>query len=244
MSWMAIDPRAAESLALLGRQRSHILLVLTDASPGREPAFRDWLTGHYVATLSAAQPVLAINLYEQHEIDVTSGQHPRLPLRYLAICALSLDGAPQAEPIIRQVMELHLSEMSARAPATWLYYPAGEKVGRAPGVTPSLLTIAFANAIPGQEDQFREWYATQHIRHALNVPALVSGQCFQLTHFQMPGAIEAAFTTIAIYEQEDTPESMIESFRSIPASAFHFPTMDLTRFSESVYRPLCATRAG
>lgn len=238
MSGMVIDPRAAASLALLSRQRSHILLVLTDANPGSEPAFRDWLERHYVATLSATRQVVAIHLYEQHEIDVTSGQHPRLPLRYLSICELSLDGAPQAESIIRQVMELHRSEVSARAPATWLYYPAGEKVGRAPTVTPSLLTVAFANANPGQEDEFREWYATRHIRHALNVPALVSGQSFQLTHFQMPGSIEAAFGTIAIYEQEDTPESMIESFRSIPASTFHFPAMDLTRFSEAVYRPL------
>lgn len=238
MSEAAVDPRVTASMALLKRQRSHVLLVLTDASAGREPAFRNWLQGRYVATLSAIQPVVAVRLYEQHEVDVTGGLHPRLPLRYLSICELSLDGAEQAEPLIRLITELHLSEMSARAPATWLYYPASEQVGRAATVTSSLLTIAFANATPGQDNEFREWYATRHIRHALNVPALVSGQFFQKTQFQIPGALEPTFSAIALYEQEDSAESMVESFRTIPASTFNFPTMDLTRFAESVYRPL------
>jgi hypothetical protein len=233
-----MDPRAAASLALLKRQRSHVLFVLGNASSGHEPEFRDWFMGAYPAALSAAPHVLGLRLYEQHEVDVTAGQFPRLPFRYLSICELSLDGAQQADPLIRFITELHASEVSARAPATWLYYPACEKVGRAATTSPCLLTIAFANGVPGHEDEFKEWYATRHIRHALNIPALVSGQCFERTRFQMPGATEVAYSTLAVYEQEDTPESLLESLRTIPESTFDFPTLDLTRFAESVFQPL------
>ncbi len=98
--------------------------------------------------------------------------------------------------------------------------------------------MAFANATPGHEFEFREWYATRHIRHALNIPALVSGQCFQRTEFQQPGALEAGFSLIAKYEQEGTAEAMLASMNSLPDSLFEFPMLDLTRFAESVYRPI------
>lgn len=90
----------------------------------------------------------------------------------------------------------------------------------------------------GRTTAFLEWYATRHIRHALNILALVSGQCFERTLFQMPGALEAKFQTIAIYEQAGTPEDILESFASIPSSTFDFPALDTTRFSDWVYRPI------
>lgn len=103
-----------------------------------------------------------------------------------------------------------------------------------------MLTLAFANGTPGQETEFREWYATRHIRHALNIPALVSGQCFERTQFQMPGAMNACFATIAVYEQEGSPESIIASFLSLPEGTLRFPMLDRSpgRFAEWSYRSL------
>jgi hypothetical protein len=171
---------------------------------------------------------------------VSGGKYPGLPCRYLALYDLSVDGAQAALAVIERVTQLHRNEASAEAPATWLYYPASERVGRGAAQTPSLLTLAFANAVAGQEAEFREWYATRHIRHALNIPALVSGQCFERTQFQSPGALPADYATIAVYEQEGSAREIMQSFGSLPPGVLDFPAMDLTRFAEWVYRPLAA----
>jgi hypothetical protein len=156
----------------------------------------------------------------------------------MGIYQLSVDGVSGVKPIIEGIEHLHRSEKTAELPATWLYYPASERIGRDPSHEPSMLTLAFANPLEGQESEFREWYATRHIRHALNIPALVSGQCFLRTQFQQPGALDAAFYAIAIYEQEGPPESIMASLDELPESIFHFPTLDPVHFAESVYEPL------
>ncbi len=229
--------RPASSLELLATQPSHVLFVLSN--PGAdEAAFLEWYQGPYRDVVITIPGVLSVQHYQQHEVDVTRGQFGRPPFRYLGLYELSLDGAEAADRVIETIRLLHQQQVAAEAPATWLYYPASEKVGRSPEDLPSLLTIAFANGVPGEESQFREWYATRHIRHALNVPALVSGQCLERTVFQRPGAAEAAFSTIAVYEQVGSPELMIESFASIPKGTLEFPMLDTSRFAESVYRPL------
>jgi hypothetical protein len=220
------------------KQRSHVLFVMSDATADQDADFLRWYRLSCRDAVSAIQNVISARHYQQHELDVTLGLHARLPYRYLGIYEISVDGAPAAASIIEQIERLYRAQPAARAPATWLYYPVSEKVGRPPEAMPSMLTLAFANAIPGQEAEFREWYATRHTRHALNVPALVSGQCFERTLFQSAGALEARFAMIAVYEQEGSAESMIASFNSLPASTFHFPAMDLSRFAESVYRPV------
>jgi hypothetical protein len=230
--------RESCNLALSGAQRSHILFVLSDAVAGREVAFREWYLGRYRHEFSVVPGLLGVQHYEQHETDVTQGRFPRLPFLYLGICELSVDGATAATALIERIGVLHRGHAAARAPATWLYYPVSEKVGRSPTLQPSVLTIAFANSVAGQESEFREWYATRHIRHALNIPSLVSGQCYERTQFQAPGALEARFQTIAVYETEGGPDDIIREAALLPASTFHFPMLDLSRFAESVYRPL------
>jgi hypothetical protein len=233
------------SLALLKKQRSHVLFVLANSKAGQEPAFRDWYQRDYKQSVSDIAGVLAAQHYEQHEVDVTLGQFERLPFRYLGLYELSVDGAQAAGDLVEKIALLH-REHSGEAPATWLYYPVSERVGRSPAATPSMLTLAFANGVRGQEAEFREWYATRHIRHAMNIPALVSGQCFQRTLFQRPGALEAKFDTTAVYEQEGPPEAIIKSFASLPKSTFHFPMLDVdrSRFAEWVYRPVETELAG
>lgn len=228
----------SKSLALLASQRSHLLVVLSHPRPGREGAFRDWYRNAYSRGITD-DVVLSFRCYERHPIDITQGRWPRLPFSYLSLYEVSIDGAEAAGGLIDSIVRVHQDEGSAKPPATWLYYPASERVGRAAKL-PSHLTIAFANGIPGQEASFREWYCTRHIRHALNLSALVSGQCFERTQFQRPGAAEASFSTVAIYEQEGSAESIIADFAHIPPGTFDFPTLDLegSRFSESVYKPV------
>jgi hypothetical protein len=225
-------------LELLQEQRSHVLVVLSNPKAGSDPIFRSWYLGPYQQQMLAFTPVLGGQQYEQHELDVSRGRYPGLPFLYMGLYDLSVDGAQAALEVIERIRELHGREKSAAAPATWLYYPASERVGRAPAARPSLLTLAFANAAPGQEAAFREWYATRHIRHALNIPALVSGQCLERTQFQSPGALAADYSMIAVYEQEGTAEEMMRGFNSLPPGTLDFPAMDLTRFAEWVYRPL------
>jgi hypothetical protein len=225
-------------LELLSEQRSHVLVVLSNPKAGADSSFRSWYLGRYQHEILALAPVLSGQQYEPHDVDVSRGRYPGLPFRYLGLYDLSIDGAHAALEVIERIRRLHARENSATVPATWLYYPVSERVGRAPAEPPSLLTLAFANAVPGQEAEFREWYATRHIRHALNIPALVSGQCLERTQFQSPGALAPDYNTIAIYEQEGTAEEMMRSFSSLPPGTLDFPAMDLTRFAEWVYRPV------
>jgi len=235
---MSTTTPSPSPLELIRGQRSHVLVVLSNPKTGSEEVFRSWYLGPYQQEMRALTPVLSGQQYEPHELDVSRGRYPGLPYRYLALYDLSMDGARAALDVIASIRELHGEETSATAPATWLYYPVSERVGRSPVARPSLIILAFANAVPGQEAEFREWYATRHIRHALNIPALVSGQCLERTQFQSPGSLAADFSMIAVYEQEGTPEEMMRSFSSLPPGTLDFPAMDLTRFAEWVYRPL------
>jgi hypothetical protein len=230
----------ARPLELLKEQRSHVLVVLSNPKVGSEGNFRSWYLGSYQQQVLGLTFVLSGQQYEPHELDVSRGKYPGLPFRYLALYELSVDGAQAACGVIERISEVHDREASAASPATWVYYPVSERVGRSPAVRPSLLTLAFANAVPGQEGEFREWYVTRHIRHALNIPALVSGQCLERTQFQRPGALAADYSMVAVYEQEGTPEEMMTSFGSLPPGTLDFPAMDLTRFAEWVYRPLAS----
>jgi hypothetical protein len=225
-------------LERLRQQRSHVLFVLSNPRLGCERAFRTWYLGPYHQQILDLEVVLAGQQYEPDELDVSGGRYPGLPFSYLALYDLSIDGAQAALGPIERIRQLHGREASAEAPATWLFYPVSERVGRSPATSPSLLTLAFANAVAGHEAEFREWYATRHIRHALNIPALVSGQCFERTAFQSPGALAADYSMIAVYEQEGSAEQMMNSFTSLPRGTLDFPAMDLTRFAEWVYRPL------
>jgi hypothetical protein len=211
------------------------LLILSNPKGDHRDEFLRWYQSRYREGIVNFPGVLNLRLYKQSEVDITMGQNPRVPFDYLAFVELSVDGAGEAGALIEQVARLHGAQSAAERPATWLYFPVSEKVGRQGSGNSSTLTMAFANSLPGHESQFREWYVTRHIRHALNIPALVNGQCFQRTIFQKPGALDAAFEMIAVYDQEGTAESIIESFRSLPAAVVHFPTLDESRFAEAVY---------
>jgi hypothetical protein len=227
-------------LQLLTTQYSHVLFVLNNSRAGRESQFLEWYQGTLRERVRSDETVLRAEHYEQHEVDITCGRHMPIPYRYLGLYHISIDGAEQSERLIDSVHSLFRDCEHADVPATWLFYPISEKVGRLPPTPSSMLTVAYANPTPGEEAAFREWYSTRHIRHALKIPALVSGQCFERTIFQRSGPADCGFTVTAIYEQEGTPEEIIESFATLPKDALSFPMLDRRRgrFRECVYRPI------
>ena len=240
---MSINEQAAATntetpLELLKTQRSHNLFVLSNANSGQEKTFLSWYRGDCLNAILGDERVLGVQHYEQHEVDITRGAYKPIPYHYFSIIELSLDGAEEAEELINTIRALHQDERSTQDPVTWLYYPVSEQVGRPVKNKPSMLTLAFANAVPGTELEFRAWYATRHIRHALNVTPLVAGQCFELTQYQSTGPMGAIYNTIAVYEQDGTPEDIIESFATIKKGTLAFPSLDVSRFAEWVYRPI------
>ncbi len=232
-------------LALAKNQRSHILFVLSNSLSGENSDFLDWYKDDCLHAVAKLEMVVSAQHFEQHEVDITMGNFPPPEFQYLGMYELSLDGADEAKDIIRKIMDSHKMAKKAGPPATWLYYPIGEKVGRSAKTIDPMVTIAFANSIPGSEAEFREWYCTRHIRHALNITGFASGQCFELTNFQKPGSANAIYNTIALYEQEGTPQEFLEFVESLPeeravelTKILKFPTLDTTRFGECFYRPI------
>lgn len=196
----------SETHAALDGQRSHVLLVLARPKEGQDEPFEAWFTGPCRDAMASHPEVLSVRHYRQAEIDITGGRHEPIPYGYLGVYELVLDGGTEAEPLLRGIAALHAGSLCAQPPATWLYYPASEKVGRSTPDAP-WLTIAYANPIAGTELAFREFYSSRHLRHALNIPALVSGQCLERAQHQRAGSMQPLFQTIALYEQVAAPQA-------------------------------------
>lgn len=233
-----IDDSGLPPFELMKTQRSHILFVLSNSEPNQSEAFMEWYKGNYLYDIAKLDGVLSVQHFQRHELDITMGHYPPPDYQYLGIYELSLDGAEMATDTITYIIKSYEAESCASEPATWLYYPVSEKVGRPKENTNSMIVLAFANAVPGAKAEFVEWYCTRHIRHALNASVLVSGQCFGLTEFQISGSREPSCSTIAIYEQEGTPEELLDCFKSLDPELFDFPTLDTTCFGEAVFYPV------
>jgi len=226
------------SLAQLKEQASHLLFV--HANAGADVAsFESWFNNAFKEMLSADKQILTARHYRQHETDITNGRHMRFPFNYLGVYALSIDGGAQAGPIIGRIRTAFGQAPTAAAPATWLYYPLGPQVGIGNPDAP-MITVAFANPKVGTEAEFREFYTTRHIRHALNVPVLVSGRCVERAQFQDAGTLAPDFQIMAIYEQVGPPEAIMAAFTKLPPGTLAFPMMDTSpgRFAECCYRAI------
>ena len=226
-------------------QASHILITLTNPVPEGKDMFLAWYKeGHHHA-VAKLDNVLTAQHFEPHEIDIMQGAYPAPDYQYLGIYELCLDGAEQAQDIISFIHEAHKQESSADTPATWLYYPISEKVGRPAQISNPMVTLAFANGIPNSDDEFREWYCTRHLRHALHIPVFVNGQCFGPTGFQNEGSMALNSSLIALYEWEGGPQDYFDYLNSVSEEVgnkltemLSFPTLDTSRFGECVYRPI------
>lgn len=228
-----------EPLTLLKYQRTHVLLIFTNATGDSEESFLSWYQYRYRAALLNRPEVLSLRHYRRHRVDVLQGRFPIIPYNYMGICEISVDGASAAQNLIDETAALHKASNVAEAPTTWLYYPVCEKVGSfdlEQGSTKALIAVAFANGYEGRETEFDEWYATRHIRHAMHVSAYANAQCFKRTQFQKTFGLEAIYSLIAIYELNREPEDIIRSFQALPIETFSFPSLDVSRFSEVVYQ--------
>lgn len=216
-------------------QPSHILMVFGKSKVGKEKQFKNWYTSDYRARITGLDTILSVEHYRQYPLNL--GNHKPIGFDHLGIYQLSLDGAEDAQSLLKSIHQLFEEEASAENCATWIYYPVSEKVGCQPDAPSPYLTIAFANAAHGRESEFREWYSTQHLRHALALPALVSGQRFEKTEFQISGALGCGYETIAIYEQYDAPERLLASFSEVDLSKIQWSMAgDVERFTEWVYQ--------
>ena len=239
---MIEDTSKAEEL--VQKQRSHTLLVFCNAATGQKEQFLSWFKTDCLESVSTFDKVLSVQHYKEYPF-VLKERYKPIGFDCLSIVQLGLDGAEDALGLIERIKILYQNESSAGDVATWLYYPVSEKVGcnqANPAPSSPIITIAFANAVKGRQAEFQEWYSTQHIRHALVIPALISGQRFELTEFQSSGAMASDYQTIAIYEQNDTPENMVASFPHIDpekaAKVVWSPSGDLERFTEWAYQTL------
>ena len=230
--------------ALAKQQRSHTLLVFCKAAEIKSEIFLNWFKTDCLQTVTGFNKVISGRHYHEYPFNHTGNLKP-IGFDYLGIYQLQLDSAEDSGELINQINTLYRNEPSAGDIATWLYFPVSEKVGcNSATILPStpIITIAFGNAVKGREDEFREWYTTEHLRHALLVPALISSQRFELTGLQNPGSMTPDYQTIAIYEQDDTPENMIKGMALIdPAKVpkvWWSPSGDLERFTEWAYQAL------
>ena len=232
-------------LLLSKNQRSHILFVFSNPSDGSTSDFIAWYTQTLLDEVLSLDLVIGVQHFSRHEVDITMGHYPPPDYGYLSVYELSIDGAEQAAKVIAHINERYENESSAGSLATWLYYPSSEKVGRVSDKEDHLLTLAFANATKGNEQEFREWYCTRHIRHALYIPVLVSGQCFERAQFQQSGQSEPEYQMIAMYEQEGSPKEFLDFCNSMSEEVrvtLQFPTLDATRFGECAYYPVTKKR--
>lgn len=226
---------------LAKKQCSHLLIALSSPVGGHGKKFSDWYKDSLLKLVIKMDHVVSAQHFKRHEIDITMGNYPPPDFRYLGVYELSLDGAEEAEPVIKKIMNFHNDQDFSGPPVTWIYYPVSEKVGNLSCSSDSLLTVAFANGLAGAEKEFREWYCTRHIRHALYFPGIVSGQCFEVTGFQLTVESHQMYQMIALYEQEGTPQEFLKYCENIPdkvAELISFPTLDLSCFGESVYKPI------
>ena len=230
--------------ALAKQKRSHTLLVFCKAVDGQEESFANWFKTDCLQSVVAFDKVLSARHYQEYPYNL-SGEYKPIGFDHLGLYQLSLDGAKDVDDLIDQINELYQGESSAGDIATWLYFPVTEKIGcdsmTVPPSTP-IITIAFANAVKGREAEFREWYSTGHLRHALLLPAFTSSQRFELTEFQISGTMVPGYETIAIYEQNDLPENLNKGFEVIDPKklpeVWWSPSGDLERFTEWAYQAL------
>lgn len=230
-------------VALANQQRTHNLYIFSNAKSDKDEAFRVWYLEECLQAIFRLDGVLSCQLFERQDYDISDGISIDCDFDFVTVCELGLDGAEQAAPTMDNIVKLFRAGRLAQEPALWLFYPVSEKVGRPPDYSP-FISLAFAAPVKGLEAEFREWYSTGHIRHALNIPTYVSSQRFELTEFQQPGAAAASYESLAVYEQEGCIDDIVNGLGEAGLAGLGCLTpsknsaMDLERFAEWVFYPL------
>ena len=69
------------------------------------------------------------------------------------------------------------------------------------------LQFAMSNPTPGLEDEFNRWYATDHIDHVIQLPAILGGQRFKRVDGPWPSG---KHDYVAIWEMDDPKRALEE----------------------------------
>ncbi len=71
--------------------------------------------------------------------------------------------------------------------------------------------LTFANAVPGLERDFDEWYDHEHIPDLLRIPGYLRAQRYQLSEVQKQPTRPPTHQQLIIYELEGDPQQIIEA---------------------------------
>lgn len=214
------------------RQSSHTALIFFSLDESECEAIKAWSDTAVSSELRSSEFVLRQRVFRK--IDFRLYEFCRdIDFDYVNICDLALDGASEFQKLGEKI-QLYANKCSVISKLqTWLYYPVSEKVGDLSNSNPPFVTLALANAVKGQGARFREWYSSQHIRHALNIPALLNGQRFERCEFQSRNDQRPEYESVAIYSQSCGPEQMLREAQSVDPSKLPWDVSgDLERFSE------------
>lgn len=74
------------------------------------------------------------------------------------------------------------------------------------------MLLVLANAAPGTDDEFNDWYENQHIPDVLSVPGFLRVRRFALSEHQLPGAqaVGAKYLTLWDVEADDLEAPLAE----------------------------------
>lgn len=87
-----------------------------------------------------------------------------------------------------------------------------------------------SSAVPGREDEFIEWYSTNHLNDVLKMPGVVSGKLFKLDFHRVYDLDAPQWTCMTIYELEcEDPTATINALRDASGSAAMPATDSLTK---------------
>ena len=67
--------------------------------------------------------------------------------------------------------------------------------------------FALSNPVPGQEDEFNRWYATDHLVHVVQTPGILAGQRFRRADGPWPSGKHDYLT---IWEMDDPAFALAE----------------------------------
>ena len=72
----------------------------------------------------------------------------------------------------------------------------------------------------GRDQEFRDWYDTQHLGDVRRVEGVVSGQRFDIGHQKVYDIDVPQYTSLTIYELEtDDPEALVAKLAGMAGSA-------------------------
>ena len=101
---------------------------------------------------------------------------------------------------------------------------------------PNGVMIVMSQAIPGQEDEFNEWYDTAHVPEMLAVPGISAVQRFVAV--PSAGGALPPQRYLAVYELEGDVDEILEHMRSQSPGRTPPVGLDLSATTNYVYRAL------